>query len=374
MINYRLPKLYDAGGDLSRQWYVHYSFKHPETGKFERFKVFISTRIKTRVDRYDKARQVKIELKKKLLAGHNPFVCEDKQSRSIAQALEYVSKYKLATLKKRSGSTYKSAIKIFLNWLEGNRLHNKPIGGMTSDIAERYMDDVMLDNALGNCTFNNRLGFMRTVFNLLVKKNYIDFNPFHKIDFLPEEEPAISAFTHDELNIIREHLPHYHYPLYVISQFIFYCFLRPQELVRLQFKDLFWEHQRIVIPGKKSKNGKTEMVVLPDRLIENLESWNRNWPGNYFLFSNNHQLTPGLKEIAPTRVAEVWRPFANKHGIEKDIYDLKHTGNGFATDLNLSTRDIQLQNRHHSLDVTQRYLDRFRREPGEKFLREFGGY
>lgn len=33
-----LPKLNDAGGDLSKKWFVYYSVRDPRTDKMERFK------------------------------------------------------------------------------------------------------------------------------------------------------------------------------------------------------------------------------------------------------------------------------------------------------------------------------------------------
>ena len=60
--------------------------------------------------------------------------------------------------------------------------------------------------------------------------------------------------------------------------------------------------------------------------------------------------------------------------ITKHIYDFKHTGNGMAFDQGFNSRDIQLQNRHSSLDETQRYLNKFRRVASDKFREEFKGY
>ena len=31
--NYSNPKIYDANGDLSKRWYVYFSYRNPETGK-----------------------------------------------------------------------------------------------------------------------------------------------------------------------------------------------------------------------------------------------------------------------------------------------------------------------------------------------------
>jgi integrase len=77
------------------------------------------------------------------------------------------------------------------------------------------------------------------------------------------------------------------------------------------------------------------------------------------------------KMVAPTRIAECWRKFAKEFGIKKNIYALKHTGNGMALENGANIRDLQLQNRHSSLDQTQRYLDRFSRNVSEKFINSF---
>ncbi len=33
---YSAPKIYDANGDLSKRWYVYYSYRNPATDKLER--------------------------------------------------------------------------------------------------------------------------------------------------------------------------------------------------------------------------------------------------------------------------------------------------------------------------------------------------
>ena len=32
------PKIYDAKGDLSKRWYVYFSYRNPKTGKLQRMK------------------------------------------------------------------------------------------------------------------------------------------------------------------------------------------------------------------------------------------------------------------------------------------------------------------------------------------------
>ena len=35
---FSVPKIFDAGGDLSKRWYVYFSYRNPKTGKLKRMK------------------------------------------------------------------------------------------------------------------------------------------------------------------------------------------------------------------------------------------------------------------------------------------------------------------------------------------------
>ncbi|MBC8769856.1 hypothetical protein H4O18_17790 [Arenibacter sp. BSSL-BM3] len=37
--NFSLPKINTANGDLSKRWYVYFTFRNPETQKLERMKI-----------------------------------------------------------------------------------------------------------------------------------------------------------------------------------------------------------------------------------------------------------------------------------------------------------------------------------------------
>jgi len=52
MGHFKLAKLFDADGDLSKRWFVYYSYVDPITAKFKRFREMLPTKAKTRVERY----------------------------------------------------------------------------------------------------------------------------------------------------------------------------------------------------------------------------------------------------------------------------------------------------------------------------------
>ncbi len=371
-MKYKLAKLYDSNNNLDNRWYVYYYYKHPESKEMKRFKINISGRIKTKFARRARAQELIKNVNLKLKRGWNPFTDDDLRVTKLFDAMDFAMKLKSSTLKKRSAWTYDSVIKHFKSYLTKKKLHNITVDDIDAQLVQKYFDEMLINEDISLRTYNNRLTPLKTIFNVLYKREYVSFNPFINIDKLKIQDPEITAYTEKELESIKNTLPEYNYELYIITQLIFYCFLRPAEIVRLQFKDLLWDHGMIVIPGTKSKNKKSQVIIIPNQFKENLKDWNMEYDLDYYIFSKN--LKPGTKEVAPTRIAESWRKYANEHNIKKNIYDFKHTGNGYAFDQGFNSRDIQLQNRHSSLDETQKYLNKFRRVPSEKFKENFDGY
>lgn len=371
-MEYKLAKLNDANNNLDQQWFVYYYFEHPETGKMVRFRKWISNRIKTKTGRRDKAHDLIKHINTRLKQGWNPYSESEARLTNTEEAFKFALSVKSASIGKRAKQTYRSITGMFLKYLDDNNLSNLEIGEINYKIVQEFFDQSMIYETIKARTYNNRVTALKTIFNFLQKREYISFNPVDKVEKLREPDPEIISYTKSELELIRLELPKYDYNLFVISQLIFYCFIRPAEIVRLQFKDIAWDHQLIIIPGSKSKNKKSEVITMPDQLIENLKDWNRNHNRELFIFSR--KLQPGFKEIAPTRIAEAWKAFSDKYKLGKGIYALKHTGNGMAFDLGFNSRDIQLQNRHSSLEQTQQYLNKFRRNPSEKFKSGFNGF
>ncbi|PHQ55823.1 MAG: hypothetical protein COC16_04470 [Lutibacter sp.] len=73
--NFSNPKLYTAGGDLNKRWYVYFSYRNPTTGRLKRVTPFYGEahKYKTKEDRLyvlSAYRKKMLELLKK---GYNPF-------------------------------------------------------------------------------------------------------------------------------------------------------------------------------------------------------------------------------------------------------------------------------------------------------------
>lgn len=368
MEKYLLPKIIDRNGELSQRWYIEYKFKHPETNKFVIFREWISAKLNTRQARYKKAVEIKTKLSLKLKSGFTPFEAIERQQ-TLKQNITTVLDLKAATCGKRAKITYNSICGLFLTWIDKNKLGTVKPEEINRALAQRFLDYLLIEKKLSNRTYNNYLVALRTVFEVLLEREIIDFNVWKKLKKLKVKEADITAFTLAERKLITEVLPGINYQLYGVAMLIYYCYLRPAEIVRLKIADLDLINGQILVKASQSKNGCNQMVIMHPELIKVLQKMNlTRFPNDFYIFGTCKKLLPSPNEIAPTRIADAWREQIKKpYNFTKNIYDLKPTGNGAALDSGIDVRDIQLQNRHHSLEQTQRYLNKFRNKPGNVF-------
>lgn len=138
-------------------------------------------------------------------------------------------------------------------------------------------------------------------------------------------------------------------------QFLFYTFIRPGELRGLKIQDINFEYGFIEIPSEISKNRKTQKVLIPSGFSKILHSL-KVYPNSFYIFSKTG--VPGKNQIGVN-----W--FNNEHRKVLDtlkirgryaFYSWKHTGVVKAVQAGCNLKDLQLQLRHHSLDMVNEYL------------------
>ncbi len=368
MEKYLLAKINDADGSLTERWYVEYKFKHPETNKYVIFREWISSKLNTRTARYAKASELKRAINIKLQTGYNPFENTQKNY-NIRQAFEEILKIKEATTGKRSNSTYKSLSNSFLVWLDKKGYDKLRPSEFSKSNAQEFLDYLLLSKQLSARTYNNHLVAMRTFFDCFFEREFIEVNVWKKLKKLRTKETNLSFFNATERKEIAEFLTEEHYQLYCVALLIYYCYLRPAEIVRLKISDIDFVKNQIIVKGSQSKNGRTQIVVMHPNLVECLKGLHlEKYPPHYNIFATSKRLLPSETEIAPTRIADAWRWYVKeKHNIDKNIYDFKPSGVSEALEGGIHAREIQLQIRHHSLDQTQIYLDKISNVAGQTF-------
>jgi integrase len=84
---YSLPKINNANGDLSKRWYVYFSFRNPETDKMKRLSNIYgeANKYKTKEDRLSALTIYRKRLLNLLKQGYNPFVDNTELYQSLQQ-------------------------------------------------------------------------------------------------------------------------------------------------------------------------------------------------------------------------------------------------------------------------------------------------
>lgn len=372
MEKFKLARIQDYNGDLSRRWYIQYSYRNPDTHKFQPFRIWVSSQCKTSVARYVEAKTLRDKINSKLRAGYNPFKAAD-QNKTLIAALQEIVALKAAACGKRAETSYRSISNKLISWLQHNSYAAILPPEFNRHMALEYFDSLLLSGKYSNRTYNNNLTSLRTLFNELFERDYVDMNVLQKIKKLPEGEAPLSTYTPAEKFLIKKTLESNFPQLLLAAYLIHYCFLRPAELVRLKIENVLLQKNAVFVSSAQSKNKKNKPVTMPHYVSELFERLGYNkLPGGMYIFSNNHKLTPGIKKIAPTRIAEMWKVHVQDAlEIKKGIYLMKHTGNGEIIDQGADARDIQMQNRHASLEYTQKYMERHRNTPSERLKEKF---
>ncbi|MBA7572517.1 hypothetical protein ES708_14300 [subsurface metagenome] len=77
--------------------------------------------------------------------------------------------------------SYKSYIKILLEWLSKRGKENMYVINFTKSLANEFLNDIYINRNLKAILYNDYLVKLRLIFNWLKQYDYINANPFDKI-------------------------------------------------------------------------------------------------------------------------------------------------------------------------------------------------
>lgn len=399
----RLPRLYDADGDLSRDWQVQYYYRDPQTGKFKRFRIMNGLskirpellRVMTekqkkdlRDERYAVAAKIIAEMKGKLKRGFNPFKEHDmvfledvesgkqrRSAKSIESYLQEAAHIRMSGRAAGSVKNYRRFLENFINYLKAKKLDQLPITALDHRHAERFLTDIISGQGNSNKWRNEHLSYLRMCWNELMRlyPNRITTNPFalsQKVKHTRRKSPVYQTELREK---IKRLLPDYDPQLWLFIQFVYYTGLRPGvELRAVQLKMLDITQGTLHIPAEKTKDKSDRMITLPKQLLDQLRKMKLGrMSGEWYLFTNDCK--PGPKIMHESFHTRQWRAFKLKHNIpaEFKIYSFKHTGATAADKSGIDRREIQQQLGHNSLQQTEEYLEEWENKISEDIRNNF---
>jgi integrase len=357
---YRLAKLADRGGDLTKEWYVYYWVLNPDTQRLERIRIKAEiNRFKKAIERKKLAATLIAAINKLLLSGWSPFTNDYVATNqlTIHGVLQRSIELKAGTVTKKTLSEYQIAIKKLVNFLERKKIAHMPCGYLTSAHLLQLRDELVA-KGLAAKTINTSITHLRTLWNAAVERGDVTANPFKAVKDLREVQSDKNVpLNEEELARVSQHLQAVHPGLLLLCRFIYGSAVRPKECLSIQRKHIDFEQGILRIPGTISKNSKSEVVDLPEEILNQLRELSfQNADAETLLFTGP-QLQPGTKIYHRNRVSELWKLHVRTElGIDKDMYSLKHRGAIDLVNAGVDIKKIQVYMRHSSLEITDQYL------------------
>ncbi|WP_396144019.1 tyrosine-type recombinase/integrase [Flavobacterium sp.] len=328
---YSEPKIYDANGDLSKRWYVYFSFRKIIGGPLERFPNNIySPQHYDKKERIEWLKTIQRNLSVLLKDGFNPynpdgnfnFENEESQNKSINEAFEFALNIKKSTLAETSYKGLEGRINRFEKWLSENGFKNRLITSVNKKVVTHYLNEILISTSPKNR--NNTRADISTIFSTLEHNEIIPQNFVQKIPVLKSNPEKNKSYSSTEETKIFDYLDKNNKLLSLYVKFISYNFLRPVEVNRLTIGDIDLNDKIIKIKTKTGFKLKRIPQILIDEMPD-ISSYNKD----AFLFGRKDfgQFWDANETSRRNDYSDYFFEVKKKFGLGKDygLYSFRHT-------------------------------------------------
>ncbi|GEQ85448.1 hypothetical protein ULMS_09560 [Patiriisocius marinistellae] len=324
-IDYSIPKIYDANGDLSKRWYVYFTYRNPETDKLTRQKNIYGTahKLKNKEDKLHLLTAYRKSLLSLLKKGYSPYSDNIELHRSlstesvitklktstvepstlsqsplntinavyptatinqiagikITAAFEKSLALKKHTVSERTLKDYKTSVDNLKLWLKKEQKSVMYIHEVSKSILISYLNSILERSSARNR--NNHRTNLSSVFQILVDNDILAENYLKEIKPLRSVPKRNRGYSEKQQKEIFNYLNKRDPLLLLYIKFISYAFLRPIEACRLTIGDVDVENKRLTF---KAKNKAHKTKIIPQLLLDEMPDLTR-LPKSYPLFS-----------------------------------------------------------------------------------------
>lgn len=371
-----LPKIHNCGGDLSKKWFIYYSYRDHKTGKMHRFKHFKGLhKIKDYHERMRVAEKVCEELDHKLRSGWSPFKDDSKaiyadqlQYQNIVRIYGnmrksnktfnfYASKFiqSLQGLEHETIGTYTSKLRIFAQWLDHLNLSDNDMSSIDNDLIIEFFSFLNTNRKVSRVTYEKYKQLLYKVFEIAQKERKIYINPVQHLPVCKREnDQTPRPISRGDLDIFKKELRK-DLQLWLSCQFEFYCYVRPgKELRTLKIGQIDFDAGNIMISKSVAKTDTDKILIIPDVFLKEIQ-WLRNYPRHYYVFSKEGK--PGSVMLGRNNLRYRFVRIRKKLNMPEHYkhYSFKHTGNVEAERAGIGPTERQAQNGHKYVSTTEIY-------------------
>lgn len=320
---------------IKKAWYIFYYFRNIETGLMEKFieKKGIN-RQKTLRSREEAARNLQKALKRYLQDGYNPFkekeidTSVNTEVYTTIEALNIAFDHKKNSWKESTVDVNTIYLNSFTRWIEKKELSKKPISTITRKHISFYLGYLIEERKVSNTSRNNHKRLLSSLFSELEEKEIIHENFIKKIGFLKSTAKKNKPFNTKELDAILKYTKETDPYLYTYIKMMWYSFLRPIEIIRLQVQNIDLVNNTIEIESKTEERTYIRLVKPLHVFLKQLEL--KNYKNDMLIFTKEHSV--GYWETKKEKSREDWfskrfKKVKAHFNLSEDygIYSFRHT-------------------------------------------------
>jgi len=314
-------KIYSSS-DLTKDWFCYYYNRGKRVKKYEGINKY-----RTVDARMAAAKKLQKKLEEKLKGLPS----------DLELALFEQLKKNAVSYRRKTKESYFSKLRLFSKFLNGREI--------TSDLVEEYL--YLIKSTRAAVTYNKYIDLFKKLFREVGISYMIDGHMRVK----ENSTPARYFQRHQKKQIIS-YLEVNDPELLLFVKFMYYTFARPNELRQMRISDILFDENKLLFRGSISKNGKTEYVSIPRYLKKDISHLITLRPDSYiFHHKDNRNYS---KNVMSNRHRAALRKLG--YGAEYKLYSWKHTGVVAAAMSGIPMKELQIQLRHHSLDMVDKYL------------------
>lgn len=259
--------------EFNSGWVIEYKYLNKETGELTRHREkFQRTRKKLGNDKLARqhARKRIIELEEQLQTGWTPYGMQETAAENrLADLLDIYATIKERELRPDSMRSLRSYNRLFMAWLEKERLKDLTIQDFNHVLAQRYLDYILLIKKVSNRTYNNYLGNMRVMWNWFINERNFDVpNPFARKKKKPVTTKIRKTIPKSIDAQILEYCRINNPVLELACHLIYSSYMRVSEILKCKISDVHLKESCILLPGAITKNKKPRIAYLNKRSVE----------------------------------------------------------------------------------------------------------
>ena len=350
MYPFKKVKLNDCGGNLSGRWYIEFSAWDVQKSKLVRKRYYEVNNITSEQDRRIYANRIIQQLNKLLKEGYHfdvnkvPSLAESQETRihTLSDAVSFALEIKKPSIRPASYPSYKSTVKLFQKWAAENRVYEMDVIYFDKLRAVYFDDYLLVECNYAAKTVNGHISYLKSLFQVLVEREIILNNPFKNLKKHKEGESRKNmAFSEEQITQIKKIIEGKDPVLWLFIQFIYYCYLRPNEVRQIKHSYIQIDKNQIFIPSHISKNGKDGYVAIPESFRNVLVESKVFNSGQEYLFQGRDEVSPISKNVMGSRFHNLIKHL----NLSKDytLYSWKHSGVVAAYKAGIDIKTIQNQ-------------------------------